>query len=327
MIPRALGVLAACGFGILAACSTQAEPGAQTAAVAATQTAAAPMSTPIPIADLRPLFDYDATAPLDLEETGVEYRGGIAVHDISYASPASTGGRATAYLIVPPGEGPFASVLFAHPGDGSRTSFLDEGVALARAGAVALLVDAPWARPDPWRREFNYTPDNDRGIYVQDIVDLRRGVDLLVSLDDVDPERIGFIGHSSGAHEGGVLSGVETRIRAYVLMAGVPSRSDRLPERITSAMPAEDVVAYLEAIRPLDAVHYVGHAAPAELLFQCGRQDEVIAEATFLRYYEVASQPKQIVWYDAGHSLGEQARLDRARWLAERIGLSEAALE
>jgi dienelactone hydrolase len=327
MIPRALGVLTACGLGILAACSSQAGPGAQTAAVAATRTTAAPTPTPIPVADLRPLFNYDATAPLDLEEAGVEYRDGIAVQDVSYASPASMGGRVTAYLIVPPGQGPFAGVLFAHPGDGSRASFLDEGVALARAGAVALLADAPWARPEPWRREFDYTPGNDRDIYVQDIVDLHRGVDLLVSRDDVDPERIGFIGHSSGAHEGGVLSGVETRIRAYVLVAGVSSRSDRLPKRITSAMPADDVVAYLEAIRPLDAVYYVGHAAPAALFFQCGRQDEVITEATFLRYYEAASQPKQIMWYDAGHSLGEQARLDRARWLAEQIELSEAVLE
>jgi len=273
----------------------------------------------IPIEDLRPLFDYDSEADLDVEENGVEYRGAVAVYDLSYASPVE--GRVTAYLVVPPGEGPFAGIIFAHPGDGSRASFLDEAVALAEMGAVSILVDSPWARPAPWQRELNYVPENDRDVYTQEIVDLRRAVDLLASRGEVDAERIGFVGHSYGAHVGGVLAGVEKRIRAYVFMAGVPALSDRIPGRIANVLPEEDLAAYLEATRPLDAVHYVGHAAPAALLFQCGREDEIIAEATSLRYYEAGSQPKQIVWYEAGHSLDDQARLDRANWLGEQIGL------
>jgi cephalosporin-C deacetylase-like acetyl esterase len=280
---------------------------------------------PIPIADLRPLFDYDPGAELDVEEAGVEYHGQVAVHDLSYASPM--GGRVTAYLVVPPGEGPFAGILLAHPGDGSRDSFLEEAVWLASAGTASILVDSPWARPEPWLRDLEYTPTNDRNMYIQEIVDLRRAVDLLASRGEVDPDRIGFIGHSYGAHVGGVLSGVETRIKAYVFMAGVPSLSERIPRRITSALPADDLAVYLEATRPFDAIHYVGHAAPAALFFQCARQDEIIAAETSQRYYEAGSQPKQISWYDTAHSLDDQARLDRARWLAEQIGLDASALE
>ena len=124
-----------------------------------------------------------------------------------------------------------------------------------------------------------------------------------------------------------MLSGVEMRVGAYGLMAGVPGRSDRVPRRITSAQPAEDVAAYLEAICPLDAIHYINHAAPAALFFQCGREDEIVAQAVSQQYYEAASQPKRITWYDAGHSLNDQARLNRARWLAQQIGLDEAAIE
>ncbi|MDY7077347.1 MAG: acetylxylan esterase [Chloroflexota bacterium] len=281
----------------------------------------------IPVADLIPLFDYDSEADLDIERAGVEYRDQIAVHDISYASPMK--GRVTAYLVVPPGEGPFAGILFAHPSDGSRGSFLEEAVWLAKAGTVSLLVDSPWARPEPWQRGLDYTPANDRDMYTQEIVDLRRALDLLTSLEEVDPERVGFIGYSYGAHIGGVLSGVETRIKAYVFVAGVPSRSDRIPRHIASALPAEDLIAYLEATRPLDAIHYVGHAAPAALFFQCAREDEIIAEETSWRYYEAGSQPKKITWYDTGHGLhlNQQARLDRARRMAEQIGLDESALE
>ena len=57
-------------------------------------------------------FDYDRNAPLDGKEVGVEQRGNVAVHDISYASPK--GGRVPAYLVVPNGKGPFAAVIWGH---------------------------------------------------------------------------------------------------------------------------------------------------------------------------------------------------------------------
>jgi hypothetical protein len=44
---------------------------------------------------------------------------------------------------------------------------------------VALLIDAPHAR-SPDRSIFNFT-DQDRNDFIQAVVDLRRGVDLLVA--------------------------------------------------------------------------------------------------------------------------------------------------
>jgi hypothetical protein len=34
-----------------------------------------------------------------------------------------------------------------------------------------------------------------------------------------------------------------------------------------------------------------------------------------------ASQPKTILWYDAGHGLNQQAAFDRLDWLHREIGL------
>ena len=50
--------------------------------------------------------------------------------------------------------------------------------------------------------------------------DLRRGVDLLLSRPDVAKDRLGYAGGSYGGAQGGLLSGVETRIKAYVLVVG-----------------------------------------------------------------------------------------------------------
>jgi hypothetical protein len=85
-------------------------------------------------------FDYDQKAPLDVQEAGVEQRGNVAIHDISYASPK--GGRVPAYLVVPRGKGPFAAVIWGHwYQDGSefrnRKEFLEGGRARAGRRGVA----------------------------------------------------------------------------------------------------------------------------------------------------------------------------------------------
>ncbi len=95
-------------------------------------------------------FDYDKTAPLGIKEIGVEKRGDVSVHDITYVSPK--GGVVPAYLVVPKGKGPFAAVVWGHwywsnSPMRNRKEFLDEAVALAPAGVVSLLTDGPIARP------------------------------------------------------------------------------------------------------------------------------------------------------------------------------------
>jgi hypothetical protein len=146
-------------------------------------------------AELLHHFDYDQHAPLDIQESGAAHRGSVAIHDISYASPKS--GRVPAYLVVPGGKGPFAAVIWGHwYQDGSRflnrKEFLEEAVVLASSGVVSLLTDGPIARP-------SYVPDYDPfgeaqiNYRVQQILDMRRGADLLLARKDVDPLRLAYV--------------------------------------------------------------------------------------------------------------------------------------
>ena len=146
-------------------------------------------------------------------------------------------------------------------------------------------------------------------MYVQLVMDLQRGVDLLTSRSDVDPKRIGYVGHSVGAVWGGVLAGVETRISAYVLMAGHARISRCAQCRVT--------------VNPLlHAIYYIDQAAPAAVFFQFAEQDEYITREAALEYYEACSEPKRITWYNADHALNEQAQLDRVAWLSAQLGLA-----
>lgn len=285
-----------------------------------------------PIGELLQMFDYDRSMSLDVKEAGVEDRDGVRIHDISYESPK--GGRVTAYLVVPSGERRnLAGVIFMHPRPGSRKNFLDEALTLAKAGAVSLLIDAPFSRAGESKREFDPTvtkPVVDRDIYIQTVVDLRRGVDLLLSRSDVDPKRIGFIGHSYGAHTGAILAGVEKRIRAYVIMAGAPSLTEFLR---TSTLPAivktrdsltkEQQENYFNTLADVDPINYIGHVAPAVIFFQFGKTDGYPTEEKARFYSEKASRPKLVKFYEAGHALNDEARRDRAAWLREQIGVGK----
>src|SRR4029077_12505195 len=101
---------------------------------------------------LKRQFDYDATAPLDVQEALLFERDHARVYDVTYASPK--GGRVTAYLVTPLRAGPHVGLVFGHWGPGNRTEFLPEAKLYAKAGAVSLLVDYPWTRPAPWRKRL-----------------------------------------------------------------------------------------------------------------------------------------------------------------------------
>jgi dienelactone hydrolase len=274
------------------------------------------------------MFTYDAQAPLDVEELSPpQDRDGVRVRDIAYASPG--GGKVTAYLVVPTGNGPFAGVLFLHPGQGDRSTFLDEAIAIARHGAVALSIDGPGKRPPAFAPSRLQTPVRQHARWIQAVIDLRRGIDLLTSRPDVDPGRIGYVGHSYGSTLGGVLAGIEKRVKAHVLMAGLVAHSEwwrssdreyyrQFREQVTQAQ----LDAFVETMAAFDAIHFVGHAAPAALLFQYARHDEFISEQEALRYWRAASEPKEMCWYDTDHFFNERARQDRMAWLGERLGLN-----
>lgn len=283
--------------------------------------------------DTTTLFDYDQQAPLAVEVLAGHSRDGAVVEDVTYASPR--GGRVQAYLIAPqrPGSsGRHAGLIFAHWGEGNREEFVEEAIALASHGVVSLCLDAPHRRPEALRSPAFDPQESPQEEEIQFITDVRRAVDVLTARPGVDPRRLGYVGHSYGATFGGVLAGIEKRIKAYVLMAGYVSltHSYRVTEhpaiaRERAATPPDQWEHYLRLLEPLDAIHYIGQAAPSALFFQFALHDEFITDDEARRYEQVASEPKLARWYDCGHAFDEHARQDRLRWLSQELALEEHA--
>jgi len=54
--------------------------------------------------------------------------------------------------------------------------------------------------------------------------------------------------------------------------------------RTFPGIPPSTQQAWLGAMWPIEPIHYVGHAAPAALLFQNGTEDDAVPPADGLRY-------------------------------------------
>jgi dienelactone hydrolase len=280
-------------------------------------------------------WDYDHRAPLQIQEDGVEDRDGASIHDISYQSPVRdrgaaggpNGGRVTAYLVVPAGKGPFPAIIYAHwcmPGSEkmNRTEFLEEAVTLARSGVISLLPDHVMVHPGFVQ---DHTPLNEQQIQVavQQVVNLRRGADVLVGRDDVDPKRLAYVGHSCDAEAGGFLSGVDKRFKGFVLMAGDLSveadRKTKAFEDYRQKIGSVKFDAFLDKFSWTDPAKYVSHAAPATMFLQYATDEPFMNSDLAKQYFEIVSAPKNIKVYQAQHALNREATRDRIAFLSELL--------
>jgi dienelactone hydrolase len=278
-------------------------------------------------------FDYDPKLPLDTQDVGADFRGPVGVYDLTYASPK--GGRVPAYLVVPQGKGPFAAIIWGHwcwenSEFRNRKEFLDEAVALALAGVASLLIDFPSARPG-YVADKDPLSEQEINNLVQQVVDIRRGADLLIARPFVDAKRLAYVGHSCDATAGAIVSGVDKRFRAFVLMAG--DTSDEVLVKTQEfqverqKMGADKVDALLAKHALVDPGKYLPHAAPAALLFQYGGQEKFLTPEREKATAAVASEPKTVKIYDAPHALNAEARRDRVAFLTEQLQLKATAPE
>jgi dienelactone hydrolase len=263
-------------------------------------------------------FDYDRDVSLEFKDKGrVNRNYPIEIRDVSYASPGGDD-EVTAFLVKPPGKGPFPGVILVHGAGGNRQQLVVQATWLAGRGAVALVVDSPFAR-NPGMQFPEGIPGLrvERDLIVKNVQELRRAVDVLEEHGGVEDEKIGYLGYSAGARTGAILAGNEDRIDTYVFLSG----GSAPVSEVTKAVPP-DVRSDVEVIlNEVDPLRHVREASPAKLLFQNGRKDEVVPRAALLALYRAAGKPKEIRWYDATHEPTVAVYRDTLSWLTKELGL------
>jgi dienelactone hydrolase len=109
----------------------------------------------------------------------------------------------------------------------------------------------------------------------QQVIDSRRGLDLLRSRRNVDVNRIGYVGHSWNAGNGAILDAVDKRFAGFVFMSGPQSTLEYMissnSPRMMAARKNTDmakVEAALKANAWADPASYAKELGPAPALFQ-----------------------------------------------------------
>jgi dienelactone hydrolase len=280
-------------------------------------------------------WDYDQRAPLDIKQERMQVHDGVRIYDVSFVSPVGNrstfvgpnGGIVTAYLIIPPGPGPFPAVIYGHwcmPGSEkkNRTEFLDEALVLAHSGVISLLPDHVIVHPGFVE---DSTPLNEQQIEVevQQNVNLRRGADLLLARTDVDPKRLAYVGHSCDGGAGGFLSGTDKRFKAFVIMAGNLSfeveRKTKFFQEYRQRVGPEKFDAFAAKYSWMDGGRYISHAAPATVFLQYATDEPFLKGEVAKQYFEIVSEPKKLKLYEAPHALNGEATRDRITFLAEQL--------
>jgi len=293
----------------------------------------APVAAQTPAtADASKVFAYDATKPLNLtigkSETPTT---GVTVFEISYDS--AKGGRVPGYLVVPSGKQSFPAIVYMHWGQGNKGEFLSEAVEMAHSGAIGIMIDAPYWRPDVPPPAKGKEAESERDGYIQMVVDLRRAVDVLVARKDVDPDRIGYVGHSLGATWGAPLAAAEKRIKVFVLMGGglpkVPPDWDydsfyQQVQRATTPKAEFDKEAAVLA--PIEPERFALNTSPAKIYLQWAQHDMYISRKSANEYFSAVGGPKEQKWYFTSHEFNDaESKSDRASWLMHALGIKASA--
>jgi uncharacterized protein len=265
-------------------------------------------------------FAYDTTAPLRYADHGLVHSSTstYTIHDVSYAS----GGRAVqAYLVVPNGSERRPAVVFVHGSGGDRGELLPEAERLAGRGVVALTITAPSSSATASPHTLPALLAQARALTVNDVIAVRRAVDVLQTLPRVDPDRIGYVGWSAGARLGAVVAAAEPRLKALVLLS---AGADPLSAFVASA-PAGGRDRVRRALGSVDPLRYIAWARPGSLLLEDGRRDEVVPLPALENIVHAAPHGTAVRWYDAPHELNARAYSDAFDWLAEKLPIDTPA--
>ena len=268
------------------------------------------------------MFDYPQSTP-EMSEAAFERRGAVTVHDIHYSSPL-TGKPIAAYLVTPEDAAACPAILYAHwyergAPNANRTQFVDEAVLLAaRYGVVSLHVETMWSDPD-WYQQGR-SLDSDYEDAIRQVIELRRGLDVLLAQPNVDPARVAYVGHDFGGMYGALLCGVDIRPKTFVFIAAASNFNQWMLFGVPPDRPG--LVEYRVKMDTLAPAAFVAHAAPASVMFQFGSSDFYTPQDDFLAFYNAASSPKQLHVYESEHAMdAEDIRANRITFLVGQLGL------
>jgi len=292
------------------------------------------------------LPDSDRRVPLDVQTLSTEAGDGYLRRKISFATEPSD--RVPAWLLIPDGltadgetsKGPAMLCLHQTTGIGKDEPAglgglenLHYAHELAKRGFVCLVPDYPSFGEYPY--DFQAQGQHYASGSMKAIWNNIRAVDVLETLPEVDPNRIGCIGHSLGGHNTLFTAAFDGRIRAAVTSCGFTAyhdyykgdlagwTSDRYMPRI------RDVYGNNPDRIPFDFHEILAAIAPRSIFVNAPLGDnnfdnpgvrKVVAEVEKVyQVYGTSAGEMRTNYPDCGHDFPDDVREDAYLWLAKQL--------
>lgn len=288
-----------------------------------------------------PLPTSERRVPLDIKVVAEEETSKYLRRKITYA--AEPGDRVPAWLLIPKGlKKPAPAMLCLHPthvlgkdqlvglGGLKTRHYAHE---LAERGYICLAPDYPsfgeYQDFDFKHAERNYASGSMKAIWNN-----LRAVDLLETMPEVDPERIGAIGHSLGGHNALFTAAFDYRIKATVTSCGFCAFEDYYGGKLAGwtsdrYMPRiRDVYQNDPKRMPFDFSEVLGAIAPRGVFVSAPRNDNNFAFVGVEKsiksasaVYDLWKKPEQLRLHasDGAHDFADPERKAAYEWLDERL--------
>jgi hypothetical protein len=191
---------------------------------------------------------------------------------------------------------------------------MNDALALARAGSASLLVDALWSTNTVGK------PRYDAAMAIEQVIELRRDLDVLLTQPGVDPTRIAYVGHDFGAMYGCILLAIDHRISYGVLMT--PTSHLSAWNLLIDPLSGAERDVYIQHMDVFDPAVNLPHTQLTGLYLQFAQQDIYVSQTDAQTVNAAAPSPKEIHTYATDHALAlSQATQDRLTWLKQRLQL------
>jgi pimeloyl-ACP methyl ester carboxylesterase len=248
------------------------------------------------------IFRYDSHAPLAIETLETEAGQNLVRERLTYES--ANHARVPAVVTFDPETpSPRPALIIQHGLHSSKDDprLAELAAAWAPYGFAILTIDAPLhgerATGELDVMKLLGQPYTGLRFVVQNVIDLRRAVDMLHARPDIADHRIAYVGFSMSTFLGVQFVALEPRVRAACLALGGAGLFHFFASQ-SDAGSRDDLELVASLVDPL---HFAGLIAPRPVLQVNSETDQIVPAALGHMLYGALQEPKRAIWFQGEH--------------------------
>jgi dienelactone hydrolase len=254
-------------------------------------------------------FRFEMKLKHDLVHSGVE------IHTLQFPSPIKSGVEANdivhATYFRPKSAGKKPAVLILDILDGKQIVSESQALWLAQHDVCAVVMYMAYYGPrrPEGSKERMITPNLEKSLanIKQTVCDCRRTLRWLETRDEVDAKKLGVLGTSLGSFIGGVVAGVEPKVRSASLLLGGGGLVEAFWDHPQATLILKGLALvgftkdkFKQLIDPYDPLTYANQLKSKKLLLIAASQDDVVPPKAMKQLWEAVGKP-EMIWVEATH--------------------------